>query len=135
MGVTSLMALISKPIAAGDRRVAQPTASDPRGPFTVAILAEKTSGDKKGRLIAIGGTEWAMDMLAGDPSASNRYLFTNAVNYLADEDALVDIPPKDDPPDQVFLTPEQRARTFFINLLLFPVACLFMATFVWWKRR
>ena len=126
---------VSKPIGRGQNQISALTSSDPRGPFTVAALAEKTTGDKKGRIITIGNAEYASDMLAGDPSSSNRYLFTNAVNYLADEDALVDIPPKDDPPDQVFLTPEQRARTFFINLLLFPAACLFMAMFVWWKRR
>ena len=126
---------ISKPIAPGQNRIAALTPSDPRGPYTVALLAEKTSGDKKGRVITIGSAEWASDLLANDATTSNRYLFTNAVNFLADEDALVDIPPKDDPPDQVFLTPEQRSRTLFINLLLFPAVCLFMATFVWWKRR
>jgi hypothetical protein len=126
---------VSKPLKQGDNRIGALTSSDPRGPFTVATVAEKTVGDKKGRVLAIGAAEFAMDMLASDPTTSNRYLFTNAVNFLADEDALVDIPPKDDPPDQVFLTPEQRARTFIINLLLFPTACILMAAFVWWKRR
>jgi len=125
----------SKPLQPGQQRIdLRPTPKDPKGPFTIAAVAEK-SGEKKGRVVVIGAAEWASDMLAQNPSTSNRFLFTNAVNWLADEDALVDIPPKDDPPDQVFLTDEQKVRTFYINLLLFPVACLFMATFVWWKRR
>ena len=127
---------ITKPLSQGQSRIdLQPKPTDPKGPFTVGEIAEKTIGSKKARVVVIGGSEWAMDLLAEDPTTSNRYLFTNAVNWLADEDVLVDIPPRDEPPEQVFLTPEQKLRTLFINLLLFPVACLFMAVFVWWKRR
>ena len=128
---------ISKALAKGQNKInPRPEPTDPKGPFTLAAACEKAGGDKKkARVVVVGATEWAMDLLAEDPTTSNRYLFTNAVNWLAEEDALVDIPPKDEPVDQVTLTPEQRIRSFYMNMLLFPVACLFMAVFVWWKRR
>ncbi|MCC6728603.1 MAG: Gldg family protein [Chthonomonadales bacterium] len=126
---------VARPVTRGQERIdLRPKPGDAHGPFTVAALAEK-QGDKAGKVVAIGSAEFAMDVLAADPTTSNLDLFTNAVNWLADEHELVDIPPRDDRPDQVTLTPEQRVRAFYVNLLLFPVACLFMATYVWWKRR
>lgn len=127
---------IAKKVAPGQARVdPTPKPSDPKGPFNLAEVADKTGNGKESRVVVVGSTDWASDMLADDPTTSNRYLFTNAVNWLANEDVLVDIPPKDTPPEQVTLTPEQRIRSLYLNLLLFPVICLFMAGFVWWKRR
>lgn len=127
---------IAKPLQQGQRTVdLRPGDNDPKGPFTLAMVAEKDANGKKGRVVVIGGAEWAADMLTMQPDMDNRYLATNAINWLASEDALVDIPPKDEPPSEVTLSPEDRVRTFFINLLLMPVVCFFMAAYVWWKRR
>jgi ABC-type uncharacterized transport system involved in gliding motility auxiliary subunit len=127
---------VAKPLKPGQTRLdPRPAPGDPHGPFTLAMEAEKPVGDKKSKVVVIGSSEWATDRAAGDPVTSNRYLLTNAVNWLADEDVLVDIPPKDEPPDQLTMTPEQRIRSLYINVLLFPVVCLFMAVFVWWRRR
>lgn len=127
---------IAKPLKQNQREIdLRPGEADPHGPFDVAILSEKDVAGKKARAIVIGGAEWAGDMLTTNPEMDNRYLATNAINWLAAEDALVDIPPKDEPPDQITLTPEDRARTFYINGLLMPVVCFFMAAYVWWKRR
>jgi hypothetical protein len=127
---------IGKPLKAGQRTVdLRPGTSDPKGPFTLAMVAEKDAAGKKARAVVIGGAEWASDMLTMQPEMDNRYLATNAINWLASEDALVDIPPKDEPPSQVTLSPEDRIRTFFINLLMMPAVCFFTAAYVWWKRR
>jgi len=127
---------IAKPLKPGQKTVdPRPKEDDPKGPFDIAIVAEKDSAGKKARVIVIGGAEWAADMLTTQPDMDNRYLATNAINWLAAEDALVDIPPKDEPQDTVSLSPEERVRTFFVNLALMPVVCFFMAAYVWWKRR
>ena len=127
---------IAKPLKQGQRTVdLRPTKEDPQGPFDVGIVAEKDYNGKKARAVVIGGAEWADDMLTTQPDMDNRYLATNAINWLAAEEALVDIPPKDEPPDTVSLSPEQRVRTFFLNLVLIPVVCFFMAAYSWWKRR
>ncbi len=127
---------IGKPLKQGQRTVdLRPGSNDPKGPFALAMVAEKDVSGKKARAVVVGGAEWASDMLTMQPEMDNRYLATNAINWLASEDALVDIPPKDEPPSQVTLSPEDRVRTFFINLLLMPAVCFFMAAYVWWKRR
>ncbi|MBM3493576.1 MAG: hypothetical protein FJX72_04530 [Armatimonadetes bacterium] len=127
---------IGKPLKQGQRTVdLRPGTNDPKGPFNLAVVAEKDAPGKKARVVAIGGADWASDMLTMNPEMDNRYLATNAINWLASEDALVDIPPKDEPPSQVTLSPEDRVRTFFINLLMMPAVCFFMAAYVWWKRR
>ncbi len=126
---------IAKPLARGARQIdPTPKPNDPKGPFTLAAVGEKNTG-KKSRVIAIGSADCAIDFLTDNPENSDRYLITNAINWLAEEDVLVDIPPKETPPDQITLTSQQRLQTLFLNLLLMPAVCLFMAVFVWWKRR
>lgn len=127
---------VARPLKQGQTTIdLRPTESDPRGPFEVGIVAEKDNNGKKARVVVIGGAEWASDLLTTQPDMDNRYLATNAINWLAAEEALVDIPPKDEPPDTVSLSPEDRVRTFYINLLLMPVVCIFLAFYTWWKRR
>ncbi len=127
---------LTKPIQQGQRTIdLKPTAKDAKGPFDIALEVDKQFGEKTAKAVVIGGTDWASDLLTTNPEMDNRYLATNAINWLASEDALVDIPPRDEPPEQITLSPEERVRTFYINLLLVPVVCFFMAAYVLWKRR
>lgn len=127
---------LSKPLKQGQRTIdLRPGSADPRGPFDVALVSEKDVAGKKARAVVIGGAEWAGDMLTTNPEMDNRYLATNAINWLAAEDALVDIPPKDEPPDQITVSGGDWVRVLLINGYLMPVVCFFMAAYVWWKRR
>jgi len=59
----------------------------------------------------------------------------NAVNWLAEEDALVSIPPKDDQPETVMLSDSQKRGLAIVNFLIFPGLAVFGGIFTWWKRR
>jgi ABC-type uncharacterized transport system involved in gliding motility auxiliary subunit len=66
---------------------------------------------------------------------NNGDLFLNALNWMADEENLVSIPPKDNQPKTVDLLPGQYQLVFFGTVLLMPLALLLGAGLVWWRRR
>jgi ABC-type uncharacterized transport system involved in gliding motility auxiliary subunit len=116
------------------------------GPVTMGVAVTKelsgpaptgnTAGGKAGkiaRLVVLGSA----DMAANDFTQllrGNEYLLANAVNWLAEEEALVNIPPKEDTPQNITLTDPQR-RVISTTVYALPLAAMIMGVFVWWKRR
>lgn len=103
--------------------------ADHKGPLDLMFLAER------------GGTKV---IVSGNASFIQnehyvRYndgdLFLNGLNYLADQENLVSIPPKDSTPKNVDLLPEQANGIFFGTVLGIPLALLLLGGFVWWRRR
>jgi hypothetical protein len=64
----------------------------------------------------------------------NGYLIGNAINWLAEEEALVNIPPKDETPQTVTLTDPQR-RIISTTVYALPLAAMMLGFIVWWRRR
>lgn len=121
-------------------------AQDTPGPVTLGVAVTKDlsgpapTGDKAGgkvgkiaRLVVIGSSEMAANsvtqMLPG-----NTYLLAMAINWLAEEEALVNIPPKDETPQNITLTDPQR-RIISTTVYALPLAAMLLGLFVWWKRR
>jgi ABC-type uncharacterized transport system involved in gliding motility auxiliary subunit len=122
---------------------------DKRGPVALAAVATKDlSGTpppspgappaeprKMVRLVVIGSADFATDYWTSSVRIGNPYLVLNAANWLAEEDALVSIPPKDDQPEQVMLSDPQRRGVAIVNFLVFPVLAIAAGIFTWWRRR
>lgn len=102
---------------------------DTKGPVPLMLLAEKG----KGRLIVSGNALFFAN--AAYPQLNNGDLFLNALNWMADEESLVSIPPKEAANKQLNLVPAQYYTIFFGTVLGFPLALLFAAGLVWWRRR
>jgi ABC-type uncharacterized transport system involved in gliding motility auxiliary subunit len=85
------------------------------------------------RLVVLGSADMAAnDFTQGVPG--NAYLVSGAINWLAEEEALVNIPPKEDTPQNITLTDPQR-RVISTTVYALPLAAMLMGLFVWWKRR
>jgi len=121
---------------------------DKRGPVNLAAVATKdlspapaspgappTAPRKMVRLVVIGSADFASDYWTNSVRLGNPYLILNAANWLAEEDALVSIPPKDDQPEQVMLSDSQRRGVAIVNFILFPVLAIAAGIFTWWRRR
>lgn len=119
---------------------------DTPGPVTLGVAVTKDlsgpapTGSKAAgkvakiaRLVVLGSADMAANdftqMLPG-----NSYLVANAINWLAEEDALVNIPPKEETPQNITLTDPQR-RVISTTVYALPLAAMLLGTFVWWKRR
>lgn len=121
----------------GDLRAALGTAKP--GPISLAALAEKSLGTgdnaRKAKLIVVGDHTFMADQLAQFPDFYNPDLAVGLINYLGEEDALVEIAPKDENTEQAFLTPDQGRLLPLIHLVDFPLLALLLAIIVYVKRR
>jgi ABC-type uncharacterized transport system involved in gliding motility auxiliary subunit len=110
-----------------------------QGKISLAAMAEKKIGTgsdaKTARLIVVGDSEFITDQFARIPAMYNADFANGMINYLAEDEALVDIAPKDQNTEQAFLTPEQSRVLPLIHLLDFPLLALLLAIVVYVKRR
>lgn len=127
---------------------------DRKGPLDVLLLAERkvaaqASEEKEaatGREEADPATEdhEARLLVAGDadfptnqwyPFSGNGDLFLNCVSWLAKEEALVSIRPKEDQPQTLALTPAQGQVLFYGFVIALPLATGACGLLLWRRRR
>ncbi len=113
---------------------------DEPGSRTLMLLATRRIGDLP---VPQGGRQAAL-LLAGDADfAGNSYfallgngaLFVNSVNYLAQQEQLLDIRPRHYEGKSVQLTNRQMQLTFFLSSVLLPLLAIGLAALRWWRHR
>lgn len=110
------------------------------GGRTLMLLATRRIGDVP---IADGGRQ-ARLLLAGDADFANNShfalmgngaLFLNAINSLAQQDALLEIRPRHYETRSVQLSNLQMRLVFFTSSVLLPMLALAFGLWTWWRRR
>lgn len=142
-GVTVTEILKSEPQAArvtnyqaGKTDLNQALATAQPQTVSLAALAEKSAGaDQKARLIVVGDSAFMGDQLTQLPTLFNRDLAAGLINFLAEEEALVNIAPKEENTEQAFVLPEQMTLFRLLFLVEFPLLALALAILVYLKRR
>jgi ABC-type uncharacterized transport system involved in gliding motility auxiliary subunit len=102
---------------------------DPKGPLTVAAVA--TSG--KTRLVVFGTSNLASNQFLN--IQGNRDLFLNTVSWLAEEEDLISIRPKDAKQTPVMLTSVQGQVVFLLPVVVLPGIGLVAGIAVFTRRR
>ncbi len=109
-------------------------AGEETGPFVLAAAVEKNASDKKkARIVVIADSDFATNRVI--QNLLNGAFAANALHWLAEEDVLIDIPPKDEPPPTLFLSRQQTIFTFVWSVIVLPLAILISGFFVWLSRR
>jgi len=104
------------------------------GPFILAAAVEKSVTDKKKmRAIVLADSDFATNQFIRN--LLNGAFAANCIHWLAEEDVLIDIPPKDEPPQTLFLSRQQTVFTFVWSVIVLPLAILISGLIVWWTRR
>jgi ABC-type uncharacterized transport system involved in gliding motility auxiliary subunit len=119
-GPISLAAAVSAP--AEDAPAATP-ASDPANP----------PSRPETRIAVFGDSDFVSNGWLGIPG--NRDLFLNTVNWLAQQENLISIRPKDPEDRRITLTADQQQRIFWLTVLLIPGVILAAGVHTWWRRR
>lgn len=125
------------------RQVRYDEGKDLKGPRTLAFSVEspaalgseeqKTAKSTKTRLVVIGNSAFASNSFFGQ--LGNGDLFLNAVNWLAEDEALISIRPK--PPEQrtANVNSANAPIILFSSIIALPLAVLLVGVSVWWRRR
>jgi ABC-type uncharacterized transport system involved in gliding motility auxiliary subunit len=115
--------------AALDRGQAQPGPGDPRGPLAVAAVGTAD----KARIVVFGTATLASNQFLN--IQGNRDLFLNTVSWLAEEEDLISIRPKDAKQTPVMLTSQQHQFVFLVPVVLLPAVALIAGVIVFARRR
>ena len=112
------------------------------GPVTIAAAVDARSGEPvtdtasaepHTRLVVFGDSDFASN--AYFATSGNGDLFLNALNWLAQEEDLISIRPRDLEDRRVTLTPRQSRMIFSISVILMPLAALILGAVIWVRRR
>ena len=85
------------------------------------------------RVAVIGDSDFAANAYLG--VQGNKDLFVNAVNWLAQQENLISIRPKDASDRRVTLTAGQQSAVFWLSLLLIPALALGAGVMTWSRRK
>ena len=88
---------------------------------------------KESRLAVIGDSDFAANYALG--IQGNRDLFVNSVNWLAQQEGLISIRPREAQDRRITLTERSTQGFFLMSLLIVPAAVFGTGVYTWWRRR
>ena len=121
---------------------------DRRGPITLGLAvsapatettppaggnASPDAPKPESRLVAIGDSDFAGNNALG--VQGNQDFFLNTINWLAQQENLIAIRPRDAQDRRLTLTADQQQRIFIFSVFLIPALVFAGGVWVWWKRR
>jgi ABC-type uncharacterized transport system involved in gliding motility auxiliary subunit len=122
-----------------------PEKGDKPGPVSIAVAVTAAApadpaakkpdeGEKpETRMVAIGDADFATNAALG--IQGNRDLFMNTVNWLAQQENLIAIRPKDPADRRLTITADQMTILTWMAIAIIPAAVLGTGIFAWWRRR
>jgi len=120
-GPVSLAVAVSSPAAD-----AAPVEKDGAKPDSSAPKPET-------RLVVFGDSDFASN--GGLAVPGNRDLFMNSVNWLAQQENLIAIRPRDPEDRRVTMTAQQQQFVFWLTIFVIPGMLLLAGVQTWWRRR
>jgi len=113
---------------------ADPKTSKP-GPFTMAAAGTYNTGQpsKQGRFVVVGNSGWASNGFIR--FNGNRDLALNMTNWLASDEDLISIRPKEQDDRRITVSRSQMAMIGWVSVILMPLIVIVAGIAVWWRRR
>jgi ABC-type uncharacterized transport system involved in gliding motility auxiliary subunit len=106
-----------------------------KGPLTIAAAATYNTGkqDSQGRFVVVGSSSWAANSFLN--FNGNSDLALNAVDWLASDEDLISIRPKEQEDRRITMTQSQVNWVRITSQFLLPLLAIVMGVSMWWKRR
>jgi ABC-type uncharacterized transport system involved in gliding motility auxiliary subunit len=135
-----------KTMLAGGKITFDEAKGDKKGPISIAAAASapiastpvagkpgEETAPQEARVVVFGDSDFASNLAIG--VSGNRDLFLNAVNWLAQQENLIAIRPKEADDRRVTMTANQQLRVIILALFLVPLLVLGSGVYAWWRRR
>ncbi len=107
----------------------KPDPPDPKGPLSVVAVATKD----KARVVVVGTSNLAANQFLN--LQGNRDFFLNTVSWLAEQEDLISIRPKDSKQSPIFLTSQQAQLVFLLPVIVVPGLVLVGGVLTFIRRR
>jgi len=85
------------------------------------------------RLVVVGDSDFAANSVAG--MAGNRDMFLNMVNWLAQQENLISVRPRNPEDRRITLTAGQDRMIFWFTIAILPGLVFLAGIQTWWRRR
>ena len=105
-----------------------------KGPLTLAAAGSYAS-TPQGRFVVIGSSLWVTNTFTGTRQLGNRDLFVNMINWLASDEDLISIRPKEAEDRPLNLSTQKLSALFWLSVVVFPLGVVGFGLATWWKRR
>ncbi|MGA3090858.1 MAG: GldG family protein [Terriglobales bacterium] len=128
----------SSSLATNNLRSASVNVDDPgnkKGPLTIAAAGSYNTGkeNSQGRFVVVGSSSWAANRFIN--FNGNGDLALNAINWLASDEDLISIRPKQPEDRRVTMTRGQLNLVRLTSQFVLPLVVVVAGIGVWWKRR
>jgi len=121
------------PITLGAAVSAPATVAPAPAPATGTPASPDAERKPESRVVAIGDSDFAANFGLG--IQGNRDFFMNAVNWLAQQENLIAIRPREPADRRLTLTADQQQRIMLLCLFIIPGIVFASGVYTWWRRR
>lgn len=103
------------------------------GPITIATAFERAVGDRQQRVVVVGNGHFLSNAFIGN--GGNRELGVNMVNWLAGDERMIVIQPREAADGRVDIDQATLYLIAFGFLIVLPLAFIVTGFAIWWRRR
>ena len=115
-----------------DEQIAEQDESDFSGPTTLAMAIEKNDSLKT-RMVVVGDSDFASDVYVSQ-APGNMDFFLNIVSWLAEEEDLIAVRPKEPENRTISLTMKQQNLVLFFLIILLPLVSVRIGIHIYMRR-
>ncbi len=116
------------------REVKFDAGQDLRGPVSLAVVSSKTlAANKKAQVLVFGDSDFATN--AYIKNSGNYDLFLNIINWMAEEEDMITIRPKEIDDRRVNLTQKDSKVVLYVSVIALPLLVVIGGVIVYFKRR
>ncbi|NOX88568.1 MAG: GldG family protein [Calditrichaeota bacterium] len=113
-------------------KVAYDPEKDKKGPITLGVVVEKSGSKGKTVLVIFGDSDFAKNGFF--KNQGNRNLFLNTVNYLAEEEDLISIRPKEVDDRRLTMTQADVKGLFYLVVIAIPLLVIILGVVIFIRR-